>query len=181
MSLPEFHRSGSPRRAAACVAALLLIATGVALPPRPSRAAGPDPAIAAILAPAESLFKAMKARDDRSAWALLTAVSRRTIVDETLKALAASAADNAASRTREQVAKDFAEGGPVARTYWTGFLRRFDPDEALERSRWEIGLIDAARAVVAITARDSERPAAVKMFREEGAWKVGLVETFWTR
>lgn len=122
----------------------------------------------------------MKARDGRATWALLTAKSRAAIVDETLRALAGSAGKSPAP-SRDDVSRDFAENGPIARSYWEGFLKRFDPDQVLEQSRWEIGTIDRDHAVIVITYRDSDRPAVVRMAREGGGWKVGLVETFWTR
>ena len=55
----------------------------------------------------------------------------------------------------------------------------FDPDDALERSRWEMGTVEEDRAEVLITHRGADRPAVLRMFREGGRWKVGLVETFW--
>lgn len=161
--------------------------------PTPAAAARDvDPAVGAVLSSAESFFRALKTRDATAAWSLITEKSRATIVEETTAALAA-APDAGPSRgrrpqpsapsppARDAVARDFAEAGPIARAYWGGFTRRFDPDEALERSRWEIGTIDRDTAVVAITHRDSQKPAVVRMYREEGGWKVGLVETFWTR
>jgi hypothetical protein len=51
----------------------------------------------------------------------------------------------------------------------------------LEKSRWEMGAVKEDRAEVLITHHRAERPAVLQMFREEGAWKAGLVETFWGR
>ncbi|MBP2679425.1 MAG: putative cytosolic protein [Deltaproteobacteria bacterium] len=114
-----------------------------------------DPEVPAILDAAETLFLTMKARDYPATWAVLTAKSRHTIVSET--------------------------GGPIARQYWDGFLRRFNPDDALERSRWEMGEVKKDRAEVRITRRGSDNPAILQMYREDGVWKVGLAETFWAR
>jgi len=165
----------------------------------PVCAASPEdhPAVPAILARAESMFQSMKARDYQAIFAALSAKSRETIVVETTTALAASArqgppgkptavdptlalARDPASGT-EAVRSDFIAGGPIARDYWNAFLRRFDPDVALEHSRWEIGSVGTDRAEILITRHGADHPATLKMFRENGAWKVGLVETFWSR
>ena len=135
-----------------------------------------DPAVPAILAAAESLFQTMKARDFPATWAVLTAKSRDTIVSETEEAIRTAGGN---PLPKGEIRDDFAAGGPVSRRYWEGFLRRFDPDAALERSRWEMGVVEKDRAEVLITHRGADRPAVLRMYREEGSWKAGLVETFW--
>ena len=164
----------------------------------PARAASPEdhPAVPAILDRAESLFQSMKARDYPAIFAALSAKSRETIVAETSSALAAAAqappgkptaADAPSAPARdaapgpEAVRADFIAGGPIARDYWDAFLRRFDPDAALEHSRWEIGSVGKDRAEILLTHHGADRPATLKMYREDGGWKVGLVETFWSR
>ena len=160
--------------------------------------ANDNPAVPAILDRAESLFLSMKARDYPAVFAALTAKSRETIVAETASAIAAAArqappgkstaadppsapAKDVASDREETVRRDFAAGGPIARDYWDAFLHRFDPDAALEHSRWEIGSVGKDRAEILLTRHGAEHPATLKMFREDGGWKVGLVETFWSR
>jgi len=156
-----------------------------------------NPAVPAILSRAESLFQSMKARDYPAIFAALSAKSRETIVAETASALTAAAKQAPPSKTahdntapapakqtspdREAVRADFVAGGPIARDYWNAFLRRFDPDDALERSRWTMGKVEKERAEVLITHHGADRPATLKMFREGGGWKAGLVETFWSR
>jgi hypothetical protein len=165
----------------------------------PARAASPedDPAVPAILARAESLFQSMKSRNYPAIFAALSAKSRETIVAETTSALAAAAkqaspgkpiaaAPPSASAKNpapgaEAIRSDFVAGGPIARDYWDAFLRRFDPDAALEHSRWEIGSVGKDRAEILLTHHGADHPAKLKMFREDGGWKVGLVETFWSR
>ena len=165
----------------------------------PARAASPEdhPAVPAILARAESLFQSMKSRDYPAIFAALSTKSRETIVAETSSALAAAArqtppgnptaaeAPHASAENPppgpETVRSDFIAGGPIARDYWDAFLRRFDPDAALEHSRWEIGSVGKNRAVILLTHRGADHPATLKMFLEDGDWKVGLVETFWSR
>jgi len=165
----------------------------------PASAASPedDPAVPAILDRAESLFQAMKVRDYPAIFAALSAKSQGTIVTETASAFAAAAkqappgkatsADNASAPAKasppdpEAVRSDFVAGGQIAQNYWDAFLRRFDPDAALEHSRWEIGSVGKDRAEILLTYRGADHPATLKMFREDGGWKVGLVETFWSR
>lgn len=156
-----------------------------------------NPAVPAILARAESLFQSMKDRDYPAIFAVLSAKSRETIVAETSSALAAAAkqappgkptaADAPHSSAKipapgpEAVRSDFVAGGPIARDYWDAFLRRFDPDAALEHSRWQIGSVGKDRAEILLTHHGADRPATLKMFREDSGWKAGLVETFWSR
>ena len=154
----------------------------------PARAAPPEdhPAVPAILARAESLFRSMKSRDYPAIFAALSAKSRETIVAETSSSLAAaSTPPNAPAMAPppapEAVRGDFVAGGPIARDYWDAFLRRFDPDAALEHSRWEIGSVGKDRAEILLTHHGADHPATLKMFREDGGWKAGLVETFWSR
>lgn len=149
----------------------------------PARAASPqdDPAVPAILASAESLFQSMKARDYPAIFAVLSAKSREKIVGETSSALAAAPSPKIPAPGPEAVRSDFIAGGPIARDYWDAFLRRFDPDAALEHSRWEIGSVGKDRAEILLTHRGADHPATLKMFREDGGWKAGLVETFWSR
>jgi hypothetical protein len=165
----------------------------------PAHAASPEdhPAVPAILARAESLFQSMKSRDYPAIFAALSAKSRETIVAETFSALATAAKQappgmagtstpphaptKAPPPEPEAVRGDFVAGGPIARDYWDAFLRRFDPDAALEHSRWQIGSVGNDRAEILLTHHGADHPATLKMFREDGGWKAGLVETFWSR
>ena len=153
----------------------------------PARAASPEdhPAVPAILARAEFLFQSMKTRDYPAIFAALSAKSRETIVAETSSALAAAEPPSSPARDPapgpEEVRGDFVAGGPIARDYWDAFLRRFDPDAALEHSRWQIGSVGKDRAEILLTHHGADRPATLKMYREDGGWKAGLVETFWSR
>lgn len=117
----------------------------------------------------------MKSRDYPAIFSSLSAKSRRTIVDDTINATAAAGEK---PPSREEVAADFEAGGRIAQDYWNAFLLRFDPDDPLERGRWEMGDVGKDRAVILITSQGADHPAALRMFLEGGAWKVGLVETF---
>ena len=182
------------------MAALLFFAGSPLLPATTASHAAfleDHPDVPAILDRAESLFQSMKARDYPAIFAALSAKSRETIVTETASAFSAAAkqappgkgtsADTpsapaaASPPDLDAVRSDFAAGGPIAREYWDAFLRRFDPDAALEHSRWEIGSVEKDRAEILLTHHGADHPARLKMFREDGRWKVGLVETFWSR
>ena len=161
------------RSTLAAVAFCLLAWNGI-----PASAQVDHPALPLILAAAESLFQSMKAHDHPATWRVLTAKSRETIVSETDDAIR-KAGDPAVPKDR--IRDDFAAGGPLCRQYWDGFLRRFNPDVALEQSRWEIGSVGKDRAEILLTHQGADHPARLKMFREDGGWKAGLVETFWSR
>lgn len=146
----------------------------------PAHAQGIHPETPAILRAAETLFQSMKSRDYPATWWVLTGKSRETIVSETDDAIRRTGA-GAPPVPKERIREDFAAGGPISREYWEGFLRRFDPDDALEKSRWRMGTWDKDRAEVLITRQGADRPAVLRMFREGDGWKAGLVETFWIR
>lgn len=129
-----------------------------------------------MLRPAERLFHAMKARDYPAVWDLLSSKSKAKITADVARERARL---NAGPIDSGEIARDFAEGGEISRAYWTSYLEQFDPDTALTKSRWEIGEIGDRQAEIRITYRDAERPAVLKLAREEGRWKVGLAETFW--
>lgn len=132
-------------------------------------------AVHSILSVAEALFQTLKSRDYPATWRVLTAKSHERIISETDEAIRKSGGQPV---PKEQVREDFATGGPISREYWEGFLRRFDPDEALEKSRWQMGAWEKDRAEVLITRQGADRPAVLRMFREGDGWKAGLVETF---
>jgi hypothetical protein len=135
-----------------------------------------EPTAGKILSTAESTFVAMKERDYAGIWASLSAYSRDTIVDDTIKAIAKG---GSGLPPREGIEGDFREGGPVGKSYWDGILRRFDPDKVLKDSRWEMGEVAGNRATVHITYKKAEKPAVILLLKEDGAWKTGLVESFW--
>ncbi len=160
-------------RLAAAVALLLCV-----FPPAWASSPEDHPAVPEILSRAESLFQVMKSRDYPLIFAVLSAKSRETIVAQTSASLAAA---KTSVPGRKAVRNDFVEGGPIAREYWDAFLRNFDPDSVLEHSRWKIGSVGKDRAEILLTHHGADHPAVLKMFLEEGGWKVGLVETFWPR
>ena len=136
-----------------------------------------DRDIEAALSSAELIFKTMKDRNYPTIWYLLTRKSRDTIVDDVYKAEAKAGVQY----TKTNIAEDFNNGGLLSQTYWNSFLENFNPDIVLDESKWDIGKFDKDRGEVIIRYRKAEKPAIIQMFKEEGVWKVGLTETFWTR
>lgn len=133
--------------------------------------------IDAVLTAAESFFAKLKAKEYRTVWGLLTEKSKETIAEDTHKSVTKAGG----AQTREEISADFSRGGPVSEGYWQGFLGVFDPDTALRQSVWSMGMLKKDRAEINLLYRKSERPAILKMFKEKGLWKMGLVETFWSR
>ena len=81
--------------------------------------------------------------------------------------------------SKDHISNDMAMGGATAQVYWRAFLQNFDPDTALEQSKWELGPLKRDRAEIILRYKQSDNPATIKLYRENGSWKVGLVETFW--
>jgi hypothetical protein len=129
-----------------------------------------------ILSSAESLFTKMKDKDYPKIWMLLTQKSKNTIIDDVYKAEAKAGIQH----SKEQIKSDFSTGGFLSSQYWNNYIDNFNPEIVLEQSKWEMGKIDRGKAEIIIRYKKSERPAEIKMFKEDGVWKVGLVETFWT-
>ncbi len=133
--------------------------------------------IDAVLTRAEDIFKAMKARNCPAVWSLLSARSKDSIVNDTHKRMA----EGGAGYSRDQVRSDFQAGGLISKSYWTNYLAAFDPDVPLEQSKWEMDFVKAETAQVRIQYKKSDKPVYLQMYKEQGAWKVGLEETFGAR
>ena len=89
--------------------------------------------------------------------------------------------DNGAEIEKDDIRRSFRQNGLIARNFWNAARSKFDPDMVLEDSHWEIGFIKSNKAEITITYRKSPRPSKLKMYKESGSWRVGLVETFWSR
>ena len=126
-----------------------------------------------ILHAAEACFKAMKQKNYVGIWDTLSTKSRATILGDVTKRAAGT-------YSRQQIETDFSAGGLIARSYWDEYLFYFDPDMALEQSTWEMGPVGRQQAEIIIQYRKAEQPARLKMFMEQGLWKIGLIETFGT-
>jgi len=131
----------------------------------------------AVLAAAETFFVKLKSKEYRTVWEFLTEKSQETIVRDTYKSFSKAVVKH----SREEIAADFRRGEGVAGEYWQGYLGAFDPDLALNQSAWSIGMLRKERAEIRLLYKKAKEPAVLRMFREKGRWKVGLVETFWSR
>lgn len=153
---------------------ILLVLLGVSVPvlSQPSH-----PEAGAVLETVEKFFATLKRNDSRSLWGMLSEKSRSTIVRDVYKAVK----DTKNPPTEEQVRADFTETGPLAVSYWGGVLKTFDPDMLLTESRWQMGKVSKNKAEVLAEHKTAKKPAVIQVFKEKGEWKVGLVETFWTR
>ena len=109
---------------------------------------------------------------------MLTQKSKDVIINDVYKAEQRKVGSEL---TKESIASNFNNGGPLSRSYWNGFLDNFNPDTALTQSKWDIGKFEKDRGEIIIKYRKSEGPAVLQMYKEQGSWKVGLVETFWSR
>jgi hypothetical protein len=149
----------------------------------PANAASSDEERNQILFSAECLFKMMEERHYGEIWGLLSGKSRNSIVEDTFKAMVKyeTKRGREAQYTKGQVDRDFMSGGAIAQAYWNAYLESFDPSIVLEQSRWEMGKIEKARAQIMIRYKKAERPAVLQMFKEDGKWRVGLIETFAAR
>ena len=126
---------------------------------------------------AEQFFKSMKARQYPEIWKNLSLKSREVIVDSVRK----DALRGGFEYSSDQIRIDFSIGGMLSRTYWNSFLAAFDPDMALEHSRWDLKRADSRTAEIHLLYKTSNHPAVLKMFKEQGEWKVGWEETFGVR
>jgi hypothetical protein len=127
-----------------------------------------------ILLSAESLFKAIKERDYPKTWTFLSLKSRDIIVNDVYKTVSKTGA----SYKKRDINEDFTTGGLLSRSYWNGYLEKFDPDSVLEESKWDMGKIGKDRAEIIVLHKKAQAPAILQMFREDGVWKMGLEETF---
>ena len=159
------------------ILAALLVLSLTLLNAVPAYAQLDDREINLIITSAETLFTKLKEKDHKAVWGLLTEKSKETIANDTYKGVSKSGG----TYSREEIASDFSRGGPLAEAYWQGYLETFDPDSVLRLSVWRMGMLKKDRAEINLIYKKSERPAELKMFKEKGRWKVGLVETFWSR
>jgi hypothetical protein len=141
------------------------------------QAAGDARDVDSILNAADAVFRNLSQAGYPALWSGLSTQSQKSIIQNVRKALGKAGVDYAEERIRS----DFAAGGEFARDYWTNYVLQFNPKIVLEESKWTMGTIKKESAEVIIRYKKSDRDTILKMFREEGAWKVGLDETFSTR
>jgi ABC-type Fe3+-hydroxamate transport system substrate-binding protein len=137
----------------------------------------PDKTLALVLDSAEKFFISLEERKYTISWELLSEKSHDTIITDVYK----NSKKMNKNIKREDIVNDFKRKGVMFKSYWNAFSGNFDSNIILEDSRWEIGYILEDKAEILITYKKSDQPARLKMLKENNAWKIGLVETFWTR
>ena len=130
-----------------------------------------------ILSAAENLFINMKNKEYVSIWNYLSVKSKRIIIDDVYTESKKAGFEY----KKDELLNDFNSGGMLARAYWDSFLNVFDSNIALEQCKWEIGKIEKNEAEVILKHKKSDKPAILKMYKENNAWRVGLKETFGAR
>ena len=135
-----------------------------------------DPEVVALFMAAREFFQTIESKDYSGVWERITAESREKIIDAIYK----EQKNTGESSTRGIIRSDFNRCGPVCESFWKAYFKAFDPDSTLKQSRWDLGYIKKRKAEIWITHMRADRPAKVKLFREEGTWKIGVMESFWT-
>jgi hypothetical protein len=131
----------------------------------------------AMLKAGEGFFLVLKNREYGKIWGFLSQGSKERIVKDVVKAIS----ERGETSNEESIRKDFENLGPVSFAYWSTFAQHFDPDLVLLESTWKLGKRKEREGEIILTHRQGRRPAVLRMFKENGEWKVGLVESFWTR
>jgi len=130
-----------------------------------------------ILSAAENYFIHLKNKNYAAVWSVLSAKSQAKIIGDVRKEN-----KKAGVETNDQaLASDFAAGGVMAKAYWDNYLFVFNPDIALKECKWEIGKVGSGEAEIVLQYKKSEKPAVLKLFKEDNAWKLGLDESFGAR
>jgi len=130
-----------------------------------------------ILSTAENMFIYMKNKEYVSVWNCLSVKSKQIIVEDVYKESKKAGVEY----KKNELLNDFNSGGMLAKAYWDSFLTAFDSNIALEQCKWEMGKIEKNEAEVILKYKKSDKPAILKMYKENNTWRVGLKESFGTR
>ncbi|GAB6270321.1 MAG: hypothetical protein STSR0003_01600 [Smithella sp.] len=130
-----------------------------------------------ILSAAENFFVFVKHKNYAAVWSTLSAKSQSKIINDVRKESKKAGVES----TPEALRNDFMSGGIMAKAYWDNFLFVFNPDMVLKECKWEMGKIKSSEAEIVLQYKKSEKPALLKMVKENNAWKFGLNESFGAR
>lgn len=130
----------------------------------------------AILSAAENLFIYMKEKEYVSVWNFLSDKSKKVIIEDVYKESKKAGVEY----QQNELLSDFNKGGMLAKAYWDSFTKAFDSNIVLEQCKWEMGKIEINEAAVILKYKKSDKPAILKMYKENNGWKVGLKESFGT-
>ena len=129
-----------------------------------------------VLNPADSLFEYMENKNYENIWKLLSRKSKMAIVSDVFKDIKKTSKHLLVNK--KNIYRNFQEGKDIAKTYWNAYLKYFNPKLVLYESQWNIKYIDKEKAEISIKYKKAPKPIYLKMFKENGQWKVGLAETF---
>ena len=152
--------------------------TGCALFPNSAEVPATDSytLIAPVLDSAETFFISLKERKYGTAWDLLSERSQKRIINDVYKA----SKKDEAGLEEEAIKIYFEKRDLLFNSYWDAFLTEFDPDMVLKESHWKMGPVKKNEAEIIILHKTSKNPAIIRMFKENGLWKVGFSESFST-
>lgn len=129
-----------------------------------------------ILSAAENLFIYLKKKEYVSVWNCLSVKSKQVIIDDVYTESKKAGVEY----KKNELLNDFNLGGMLAKAYWDSFITAFDSNIALEQCKWEMGKIEKKEAEVILKYKKADKPAILKMYKENNAWRVGLKESFGT-
>jgi len=162
------NRAGQPLFFFCIICVLIFPCARTVFADDPAKSEGP------VLESAENFFVFLKEKNYRAAWELLSERSRETIINDVYE----SARENGAEIGKEKIIADFSGSGIIFNNYWNAFMANFDPDVVLNERVWEFEKIGPVRAIILLRGEGVTR---LMMYKEAGWWRVGFVETFWTR
>lgn len=136
-----------------------------------------DPQVVEVFLAARTFFEEIEKGSNAALWKSITAESRKKIVDTIYK----EQKKTGESSTRDQIRDNFESCGSICTAFWRAYSASFDREVTLQLSRWELGFLKKNKAEILITHPRADRPAKLKLFREDGKWKVGMMESFWGR
>ncbi|MEM3845192.1 MAG: hypothetical protein QXU98_05770 [Candidatus Parvarchaeota archaeon] len=128
-----------------------------------------------VLNTANAFFEKMQKHDFADLWNFLSNKSKDKIVTNVYKNLLKSKIQG---YSENQIRQDFKNDGPIAQSFWTGYLKTFNPNMVLNESVWEKVEFDGKKAKIVIKYKKASEPFYLQMVKENGDWKVGLIETF---
>lgn len=131
----------------------------------------------AVLFPAYSFFVNLKNHNYKKTWSLLTHSSRKTIVKE----IEGSFVKKKINIGVRRISKSMKTGGYIAKSYWGGFLKSFNPDMVLKYSAWKVKSIGSKKARIEIDYKYAKAPTFLKMYKQNGKWRLGLMESLYGR
>jgi hypothetical protein len=131
----------------------------------------------AVITPVYSFFSQLNNHSYSKAWSYLTSESQKDIV----QSIQNSCKKDNVNISRKKISKDMKSGGGIARAYWSGYLKSFNPKIVLKYSKWKVKSIESDTAEIQINYIYSKQTAFLKVFKEKNKWKFGLTESFWAR